>query len=231
MEKIEQENYLNTKYSLDNLKKQKESILTNPTTFTGFDRIGSEKNVVIKTYYDTPDFFFHERGLTININAVKGSKNCDLVVRWDTGRERIRFLSNIPDTFVKKISVKDSIYSESEYIAECISQLVPNGLNVDISKLVNSLRGVVVVKKKRESYKYISINGLKINLHFSNAEFTTPLNRNKSTIYMLEVTSTDIDRQMDYDQFARKILFNNPTLIKLQNSDVKIGRENLFDKN
>ena len=95
MELNEKVNFLDTKFSLDNFKKQKISILTNPTTFTGFDRIGSGKDVVLKEYYDTQDFFFQDRGITININTVKGKKTGELVVRWDTGRDRIKFLSKI----------------------------------------------------------------------------------------------------------------------------------------
>lgn len=230
MELNEKVNFLDTKFSLDNFKKQKISILTNPTTFTGFDRIGSGKDVVLKEYYDTQDFFFQDRGITININSTKGKKTSELVVRWDTGRERIRFLSNIPDTFTKEIPNKASIHSYSEFIAQSISELVPNGLNVDIQQMSKSLIKVFSVRKNREYYKYINISGLKLKLSFSKTEFFTNLNRKKENVLMLEITTDDTNKQMEYDVFTKKLTFNNPTLIKLKNSDMQLGRDYLFPK-
>ena len=139
MEIKSKKNYFNTKFSLDNLKKQKDEILKNPVTFVGFDRLGSHKDVKIKEFYDTPELFLQDRGITINKNSIKGEKKAELVVRFDTGRERIQFLSDIPDTFAIEIPQKSSIYQYSEFIADSISALVPNGLNVDLDSLVKTL--------------------------------------------------------------------------------------------
>lgn len=229
MEMSEKENYLGTKYYLDNLKQLKEAILTNPTTFTGFDRMSFVKDFQIKEYYDTKDFFFQERSINIYINQIKGSKTKELVVRFNGASERIRFLSNIPDTFSITINKKDSIYSHIEFIAESISQLVPSGLNVDLSKTLKTLVNIFVVKKKRDRYKYISIKGLKLNFDFNDVEFTTSLNKNKERVAILEITSGNRNLKDDYDAFVKKVMFNNPTLIKLKNSDMALGKEYLFD--
>lgn len=230
MELKEKANFLETKYSLDNLKKQKISILTNPTTFTGFDRIGSGKDIIIKEYYDTPDFFLQDRGVTINVNTVKGKKTSELVVRWDTGRERIRFLSNIPDTFTREIPLNSKLSSYADFIADSISELVPNGLNVDIVAMVKTLVKVFTVRKKREFYKFINITGFKHTMSFSDVEFVSNISRKKESVLMLEIISDSPNKQMEYDAFTKKLSFNNPTIIKLKNSDMLLGRDYLFPK-
>jgi len=225
----EKENYLGTKFYLDNIKQMKTTILTNPTTFTGFDRMSFIKDLQIKEYYDTQDFFFQENSINIYLNQIKGNKTKELVVRFNGASERIRFLSNIPDTFSLTIGKKDSIYNHAEFIAESISQLVPSGLNVDIASTVKKMVNIFIVKKKRERYKYISIKGLKLNFDFNDVEFSTLLNKNQERVYMLEITSGNKNFKDDYDAFIKKIMFNNPTLIKLKNSDMALGKEYLFD--
>ena len=225
---LKKTNYLEAKYYLDNLKKQKLSIINNPTTFTGFDRISINKESVVKDYYDTPDFFFQNSGISINVNTYKKSKTSALVVRWDTSRERIAFLSNIPTTFELEISSKDGIFKHTEFIAESIRELVPSGLNVDIEQMVNSIVRVFSVNKQRECYKYINYNGLKIKMSFSKTLYSTFLNRNKELVNILEVKSEDTNRKEEYEAFTKKIEFNNPTLIKLVASDMRLGRDYLF---
>lgn len=232
MENFEKQNFFETKFSLDNLKRQKTSILGNRVTFTGFDKFGSTKDVMIKEYYDTPDFFLQERGITVNKNTIKGSKTSELIVRFDTGRERIQFLSNIPDTFVLTIGKKDSIYKYSEFIASSISELVPNGISVDLMQLANSIYKICTVTKQRETHKYINIIGFKMELSFTIADFQSNISRKRDKQLMLEISSKSLDKSDDYGAFIKKISFNNPTLIKLKSSDIEIAKELLFnDKN
>lgn len=225
---LKKTNYLEAKYSLDDLKKQKISILSNPTTFTGFDRLSATKESVIKEYYDTPDFFFQNSGISININTYKKSKTSALVVRWDTTRERIAFLSNIPTTFELEIPTKDGIYKHLDFVAESISELVPSGLNVDVPAVLKSITRVFSIEKQRECYTYINYVGLKLKLSFSKTMFTTSLNRKRELAFILEIKSENTNRNEEYEAFIKKIEFNNPTLIKLPASDMRLGREYLF---
>lgn len=227
---LEKENYLCTKYYLDNLKKQRLEILNNPTTFTGFDRMSSTKDNLLKEYYDTPDFFFQDRGVAIHVNTVKGRKTKELVVRFDTEKERIRFLSDIPDTFSINIGKKESIYQYAEFIAESVGKLVPSGLTINIAETVKTLKNVFSIEKKRERYTFINIKGLKVKFDFADTLFYSSLNRKKERLFMLEITSNDVNKKEMYDEFVKKVLFNNPTIIKLKNSDLALGREQLFDE-
>lgn len=230
MELKAKENYLATKFSLDNLK-QVEHILKNRATFTGFDRIGSSKDIYIKEYFDTPDLFLQDRGITINKNTIKGSKQSELVVRFDTGRERKQFLSNIPDTFCIQIGKKDSIFKYTEFISASISELVPNGLSVDPMQIANSLTKICTVTKKRETNRYINIKGLKLDIHASKALFESNISRAKEEIPLLEIISHDFNKSEDYKEFIKKLSFNNPTLIRIKDSDIEIAKENLFKEN
>ena len=223
----EKQNYLETQFSLDNLK-QKESILKNRVTFTGFDRIGAGTDLYIKEYFDTPDFFLQERGITINKNTVKGSKTSELVVRFDTGKERKQFLSYIPNTFSTQINKNDSIYRHSEYIATCLTELVPSGLSVDPTELANNITKICTITKKRESNRFINIKGLKLDLIFSRALFESNVSRARDQILMLEITSHSLTKAEEYNEFIKKISFNNPTLIKLPDSDIEVAKDLLF---
>lgn len=223
----EKENYLETKFSLDNLK-QKETILNNKVTFLGFDRVGSNKDLYIKEYYDTPDFFLQERGITINKNTIKGDKKSELVVRFNTKIERVQFLSNIPDIFTLEINKNDSVFKHSEFIAKSISELVPNGLSVDPMQLANSLTNICTVTKKRDTVRMINIQGLKLNIHFTKALYESRLSRFKDNHLMVEIESHSIDKSEDYQEFIKKITFNNPTLIKLQDSDIEIAKASIL---
>lgn len=228
MESLERKNFLDTKFSLDNLKKQKKSILKNQTTFTGFDLLGIKKDIMIKEYYDLPDFFLQSEGITVNKNSIKGEKQAELVVRFDTGRERIQFLSNIPDTFSLEIPVKDSIYKYQQFIADSISALVPSGLNVDLFQLAGQLSKICTVKKKRERHTMINYNGLKVTLSFQKAEYESSMSKNREIVDMLEITSFELSQVEKYDAFIKKISFNNPTIIKLKSSDIQLAQEYLF---
>lgn len=230
MEKAEKTNFLDTKFSLDNLKKQKKFILENRITFIGFDRLGSSKDVMIKEYYDTPDFFLHDRGITVNKNTIKGKKTSELVVRFDTGRERIKFLSNIPDTFSIQIGRKDSIYKYADFIASSISELVPNGISVDLMQLAHSIYRVCTVTKQREVHRFINITGLKLDISFAKVKLESNISRAKDDLLMMEITCLDADKSEDYQAFVKKISFNNPTLIKLKNSDIEIAKNTIFKK-
>ena len=227
MESDVKQNFLETKFSLDN-SKQKESVLKNRVTFTGFDRIGSGKDLYIKEYFDTPDFFLQERGITVNKNTIKGSKTSELVVRFDTGKERKQFLSYIPDTFAIEINQKDSIYKHAEFIATSLSELVPSGLSVDPTELANNLSKICTVTKKRESNRFINIKGLKLDIYFSKASFQSNVSRAKEDLLMLEIVSHSLTKADDYNEFIKKMSFNNPTLIKLKSSDIDIAKDLIF---
>lgn len=222
--------YISTKFSIDNIKTERNKLLKNGT-LTGFDLLENGKEVVTKEYYDTSDFFFSQKGITINKNILKGSNMAKLIVRYQNTKQRIEFLSNMPEVFEKHIPVKDSILKYNDFIAECILELVPYGLDVDVKNVLNNIRNVFSSKKRRLKYRYINMGGLKVTVYFTKAEYTTPLNREKENLLMLEINSDNKETKADYDTFIKKVKFDNPELIQLEGSDYLLGKSLLFDKN
>ncbi len=228
MEKNQKYTYISTKFSIDNIKVAKNKMLRNSGILTGFGLLDSGKELVTKEYYDTRDFFFSNNGITINKNIYKGKNMASLVVRYQNDRERIAFLSNMPEIFEIQIPVKDSILKYVDFITNSISELVPYGLEVDVAKTLYTTTNVFSSRKQREKYKYISINGLKITFYFTKAMYSTPLNHNKENIIMLEINSDTLDDRTKYDEFIKKVKFDFPELIELQGSDYLLGKSLLF---
>ena len=229
MENAKKSNYLGTKFLVDNLKKDRKTILAGGY-FKGFGFDGHSKDVTTKTYYDTQDFFLQLHGITINKNDYKGKAYSDLVVRYESSKKRIEFLSSFPDTFAIQIPAKNSIYQHIEFIAYAIGELLPSGIGVDVSSLINSVQPVIVVNKKRDFMRAFSANGLKMFVYFTTAEYSTPIiPKLIQKVEMVEFDSDTIDHKKEYDEFIKRVAFSNPNLIELQHSDVLIGREYLFN--
>ncbi len=229
MEEAKKSNYLGTKFAVDNLKKDRKRIM-GCGCFKGFGWDPMYKDVSIKTYYDTPDFFFQTHGITINKNDYKDKLTSDLVVRYESEVKRIKFLSDFPDTFAIQIPSKDSIIQHLEFVSYAIGELLPSGMGVDVTNTLHFIRPIISVNKKREYYRGYHISGLKMFVFFTSAEYTTPLNKKlKQKIDMVELDSETIDRKAEYDEVIKKLTFSNPTLVELKHSDVLIGREYLFN--
>lgn len=229
MENAKKSNYLGTKFLVDNLKKDRKTIMAGGY-FKGFGFDGLSKDITTKTYFDTQDFFLHLHGITINKNDYKGKLFSDLVVRYESDKKRIEFLSSFPDTFAIQIPAKNSIFQHIDFIAYAIGELLPSGMGVDVPSLIGTIAPVVVVNKKREYMRSFSANGLKMFVYFTQAEYSTPLiPKLKQRLEMVEFDSDTIDHKKEYDEFIKKVAFSNPNLIELQHSDVLIGREYLFN--
>lgn len=229
MKEAKKSNYLGTKFLVDNLKKDRKAIMAGGY-FKGFGFDGLGKDIVTKSYYDTQDFFLQMHGITINKNDYKGKAYSDLVVRYESEKKRIEFLSEFPDTFAMQIPAKSSIYQYSDFITYAIGELLPSGLGVDVASFIQNISPVIVVNKKRDYMRSFSVNGLKMFVYFTTAEYSTPLvPKLKQKLEMIELDSDTIDHKKEYDEFIKKLTFSNPTLIQLQHSDVLIGREYLFN--
>lgn len=229
MEEAKKSNYLGMKFAVDNLKKDRKKILE-CGCFKGFGWDPEYKDVSSKTYFDTPDFFFQSRGITINKNDYKGKLTSDLVVRYESDVKRIRFLSDFPDTFAIQIPAKNSITQHFNFISQAIAELLPSGLGVNIEDTLRSIVPVICVNKKRTYYRGYHVSGLKLFVYFTSAEYSSPLAKKiVQKIDMVELDSETIDHKAEYDDVIKKLTFSNPTLVELKHSDVLIGREYIFN--
>lgn len=220
--------YISTKFTIDNIKTEKTKLLKKGGILLGFDLLDSGKEVVTKEYYDTSDFFFGKNGIVINKNITKGSSIATLTVRHQQEKQRIEFLSNMPDYFEKQIPAKDSVMKYLDYITEAIGELIPYGLNVDVRKTLTRISNLFSSKKQRERYRYINLTGLKVSLYFSKTEYVSNVSRTKEKMLLLEINSEAKETKADYDAFIKKVKFDHPYLIEVEGSDYLLGKNTLF---
>ena len=228
MENSVKSNYLGTKFLLDNLKKDKNTIFKTSETLKSYSVEYINKDIMHKTYFDTPDFYLHQRGIVININTYKGKQKAELVVRYESEKQRIEFLSDIPDTFATEISAKDSIFSHAEFIADAISQPLPYGIEVDGINIVRQCIKVFDIEKKRENYRVINIQGLKCTFSFTTAVYKTNLNRNVHKTELLEIESNTVNKVVEYSTLRKLMVFEFPKLVETFHSDFLIAKNNLM---
>lgn len=222
-------NYLGTKFLLDNLKKDKQLILKTSNVLKSYSVQFLSKDVLYKAYYDTPDFYLQSKGIVININSFKGKNIAELVVRYESDKKRIEFLSNIPDTFAKDIPAKSSFKSHTEFIKDAIQNLMPYGIEVDVEKLIKQCIPVFEIEKKRESYRAININGLKCTLSFTSAIYTNKqAKKSNYKVELFEVDSETINKATDYELFTKILVFEFPKLVETDHSDFLIAKNNLI---
>ena len=230
MESMQKSNYVSTKFAIDNLKLTKAKILKPGGVLMGFALLDSGKELVTKEYYDTIDFFFAKNGIIINKNIYKGNNMATLVVRHQQDKQRIAFLSNMPDVFEMQIPVKDNPLKYVDFMTKSIGELIPYGLNVDVKSTLFKTIVMFYSKKLRERYRYISITGLKVTIYFSKAEYASGVSRNNEKMLLLEINSDSLDHKADYDNFIKKIKFDHPDLIELEGSDYLLGKSVVIDK-
>lgn len=219
MEDTVKSSYLGSKYLLDNLKKQKVQILRGQF-LKGYGITIYEKGTITKTYYDTPDCFFNQVGITININ--KRKEGGELVVRFNSGVNRIMFLTNIPDTFSIKINPKSRISDYIKFITSAIYELIPNGISADVEALLKTIQPIMIVEKKRERFRAINANGFKTIMSFSYSTYANQLNKKRSKVEVLEFQSDSGNHEF-WPTFNKLVKFEFPALIETQSSDLNLG--------
>ena len=222
-------NYFGSKLLIDNLKIYKNDVINKNPLLKSFMVSHYTKDVVTKTYYDTPDNFFYNSGINIHLNIIKGKPTAELVIRYDSVKERINFLVDMPETFSMQMSAKDSIYNHLDDIAYAVNEIVPSGLYTNVDEKVRQLAPFIIAKKKRDRYKAISNSGLKMILSFDMAEYSSPRARHKVDLNILEISS-ESERSLapQYDEFIKNIILEKPYLVKMKNSDLFIGVEYLI---
>ncbi|MBQ4558253.1 MAG: hypothetical protein IJA61_02615 [Clostridia bacterium] len=222
---------LGSKFVLDNIKKDKEHI----TKYSTFIRsnFGSYlgKSKITKIYYDTEDMFFHSVGINICESSKKGDKFKKIVVRYDSKVERITYLKFLPDTYELKVKANTPIYKHFNFIESAILQLITNGLQTNVKKLLEETRPLIIVTKDRESYKFNLPSKLNLFFNFDKCVYTTPRNNDKYREDILETIAENKPEEFEeaYNQFVKDLILDLPTLVKTKDSDLFIGLDFLLD--
>jgi len=226
MELIQVANFLNGRYLISNMKADKKALLLGDLLASySVDSLGKSKTE--KIYYDTPDFFFADRGINIYTVTEKSSK--ELVVRYDSEQvERIEFLKNIPNFFKVKINKNDNIYNYSQQINDAIYRVYPTGLHVNIDDILRTCSPQVRILKKRESYRVVNNKGLKMTISFDKTDYVKFGTSVKCTQPTLDIIGDNFKSKDDFRQFLRLLLLDCPQLIKIDSNELTVARKNLM---
>lgn len=221
------ENYVGEKFLIENYKDIQRNILKTSNLLKNYGVSSPLKDVLEKDYYDTNDMFFRKVGINISINIYKNRPYADLVVRYDSDHKRIQFISDIPDTFIKKVGKKDSISKHFEYIASAVLELIPNGISVEPLEMVRLIKLKLIVKKKRERYRIIHSNGLKVIFSFEQSLYMNA-KRDKVKLNILELRmDSPNETSALFDKFLHELQLAEYRLIKAPRSDLFIGQDYL----
>lgn len=218
------------KFLLSDMKKEKFDLLSLSLILKVFSKENIGKDIQIKTYYDTKDYLFFKNGINISINEIKGNKFRELVIRYDSEKKRISYLLTMPDTYTINIDLKTSITSYASYIASAISDMIPNGLQMDLVEVSKTLIPFIIATKKRERYKFVNNQGFKLIFSFDNVEYFSPPTRDKQKMDILEMTCLNSKEYIDmFNAFANNITRENPTIVEIQHSDLFIALDYLLN--
>ena len=223
---VRRANYIGSKYLLNNIKFDVRNILNKEGVLKSYGISPGLKDVIEKFYYDTPELFFRNNGINICVNKYNNKSYCDIVIRYDSLVPRIAFLSNLPDTLIKKINKNDNISRHFNYIAQAIGEIFPKGLNVDVFEVVKKLKIILTVIKRRERYRIIHNNGLKMVFSFESCDYINKT-RDKVKLDILEIRMESEGQAELFKKFVHSLELQESKLIKLKHSDLFIGQDYL----
>ena len=227
-EMVRRANYTGEKFLVTNLKLDKKSVLRHDGVLKTFGISAPKFDTTKKYYYDTPNLFFRKNGINISVNEYSDKSYSDIIVRYDSSVSRIKFLSDLPDTFIKKIPKHDLLTKHYNYMATAILELVPKGLNADVFDVIRNIKTILVVTKKRERYRIINNNGLKMMFSFENNLYYSTKHRTKYKLQMLEIRmESDSKTKELFEDFVHKLHLQQALFIKQKHSDLFIGLDYL----
>ena len=219
MELVQVANYLNGRFLLSNLKKDKKEILhSNLLASYSWENLGASNNE--KIYFDTPDNFFANHGINIYTVLVNKATK-ELVIRYDDSKvERIDFLRNIPNFFKVQIAKADTIHKCYPQIVEAIYKVYPAGLSENIEDKLRDCKPIYTIHKKRESFKVVNNVGLKMTISFDKCEYMGKTGKAKQEA--LDIVGEAFGSKEDFEHFLKLIIRDFPKLIRLDNNELSI---------
>lgn len=217
----------NARYLISNMKSDKSSILHAKLLQTfSVNPLGMSNNE--KIYYDTPDFFFADKGVNI-YTITTGNTTKDLVVRYDSAQvTRIDFLKHMPNYFKILMTTKDdTIYKHTEEIQDAIYRIFPTGLDVNIEQMIKAITPRIKILKKSDNYRVVNNTGLKMTMSFDQNEYLTADKKHKFSQPTLELVCETAKNAEDFNSFLRSIIIDFPKLIKMESNELTLSRKNL----
>ena len=226
MELIQVTNLANGRYLIANMKNDKPAIIRSELLNSfAVGALGSSYNE--KIYFDTPDFFFAEKGINIYTVTINGSAK-ELVIRYDSEQvKRIEFLKNMPNYFKLPIKKDETMHKYYNEIIEAIYRVFPSGLNVNIEDYLRQCSPQIKVMKKRESFRVVNNTGLKMVMSFDICEYANVAKRGKFSQPTLDIVCESVRNPDDFKIFLKTVIRDFPQLIKIESNELTVARNNL----
>lgn len=219
-------NLANGRYLIADMKKDKPAIIRSGLLSSfAVGSLGSSYNE--KVYYDTPEFFFAEKGINIYTVTINGTAK-ELVIKYDNEQvKRIEFLKNMPNYFKLPIRKDENINKHYEEITEAIYRIFPSGINVNIEEYLKQCSPQIKVFKKRDSYRVVNNAGLKMVMSFDVAEYSNVSKRGKFSQPSMDIVCESVRNPDDFNIFLKTVIRDFPQLIKIESNELTVARNNL----
>lgn len=219
-------NLANGRYLIADMKKDKPAIIRSGLLSSfAVGSLGSSYNE--KVYYDTPEFFFAEKGINIYTVTINGSAK-ELVIKYDNEQvKRIEFLKNMPNYFKLPIRKDENINKHYDEITEAIYRIFPSGINVNIEEYLKQCSPQIKVFKKRDSYRVVNNAGLKMVMSFDVAEYSNVSKRGKFSQPSMDIVCESVRNPDDFNIFLKTVIRDFPQLIKIESNELTVARNNL----
>lgn len=219
-------NLANGRYLIADMKKDKPTIIRSGLLSSfAVGSLGSSYNE--KVYYDTPEFFFAEKGINIYTVTINGSAK-ELVIKYDNEQvKRIEFLKNMPNYFKLPIRKDENINKHYDEITEAIYRIFPSGINVNIEEYLKQCSPQIKVFKKRDSYRVVNNAGLKMVMSFDVAEYSNVSKRGKFSQPSMDIVCESVRNPDDFNIFLKTVIRDFPQLIKIESNELTVARNNL----
>jgi hypothetical protein len=186
------------------------------------DKLGVSS--IEKVYYDTPDFFFAEKGINIYTSLSGNTK--ELIIRYDENQvTRVEFLRNIPNYYKVNISKNENISNHYDKINEAIHKVFPTGLNVNIEDILRKSTPQIIIHKKRDSYRVVNNSGLRMTISYDSCTYINVNKRKKEKGKTLDIVAEGFKAKEDFDTFLRYIIRDFPKLLKTDSNELALARK------
>lgn len=218
-------NYQVGRYLMYNKKSDKKELLSGKLLSSySVDYFGTYKKEVV--YYDTPDFFFADRGINIYLSADNTTR--ELIIRYDNEQvKRIEFLKNTPNFFKITVNKKDHFSNYYGLINDAICQVYPEGLHVNIDEMLRASSPRIRIMKKSEQYRVVNNKGLKTTIAFEDCTYFECGKKSKFSQSSLEVVAEKLKSKDEFNEFLRLLVIECPKLIKIESNELAVARNNL----
>lgn len=216
----------NGRYLISNMKSDKVAMIRS-TLLSSFSvgSLGSSYNE--KVYYDTPDFFFADKGINIYTVTVNSTAK-ELVIKYDKEQvKRIEFLKNMPTYFKVDIGKNDKINKYFKEITDAIYRIFPMGINANIEDYLKMITPQIKVFKKRDSYRVVNNIGLKMVMSYDISEYSQVSKKGRFTQPTLDIVCESARNPNDFDIFLKTVIRDFPQLIKIESNELTLARNNL----